>query len=80
MSIKKGLFFFLTFCCIITSISGIIDHYCILENWKKKRNNKGFLFLYLNIRSVKQNFESFSNTLHEIDITFEVTCFTETWY
>ena len=32
MSIKTGLFFFLTFCCIITPISGIIDHYCIMEN------------------------------------------------
>ena len=28
-------FFFLTFCCIITPISGIIDHYYIMENWKK---------------------------------------------
>ena len=23
---------FLAFCCIITPISGIIDHYCIMEN------------------------------------------------
>ena len=29
MSIETGLFFFLTFCCIIIPISGIIDHYCI---------------------------------------------------
>ena len=36
MSIKTGLFFFLTFCCIITPISGTRDHYCIMENQKKK--------------------------------------------
>ena len=29
MSIKTGLFFFLTFWCIIIPISGIIDHYRI---------------------------------------------------
>ena len=43
MSIKTGLFFFLTFCCIITPISGIIDHYCIWENFLKnpgKSKNK----------------------------------------
>ena len=42
MSIKTGLLFFLTFCCINTTISGIIDHYCIMENFKKsgKNNNK----------------------------------------
>ena len=40
MSIKTGLFFFLTFCCIITVISGIIDHYCIMENQKKKKKKK----------------------------------------
>ena len=29
-------FFFLTFCCIISPISGSILHYCIMENLKKK--------------------------------------------
>ena len=40
MSIKTGLFFFLTFCCIIIPISGIIDHYCIMEILKKSGENK----------------------------------------
>ena len=35
MSIKTGLFFFLSFCCIITPISGIINHYCVMENLGK---------------------------------------------
>ena len=35
LSIKTGLFFFLTFCCIIIPISGVIDHYCIMDNFKK---------------------------------------------
>ena len=35
MSIKTGLFFFLTFCCIIIPISGNIDPYCIMKNFKK---------------------------------------------
>ena len=35
MTIKIGLFFFLTFFCIITPIPGIIDHYCIMESFKK---------------------------------------------
>ena len=39
MSIKTGLFLFLTFCCIITPISDIIDHYCIMENFKKSGEN-----------------------------------------
>ena len=39
MSIKAGLFFFLTFCCIVTPISRI-DHYCIIENFKKIEKNK----------------------------------------
>ena len=38
MSIKTGLFF-ADFRCIITSISGIIDHYCY-ENQKKKKKKK----------------------------------------
>ena len=40
MSIKTNLFFFLTFCCINTPISGIIDYYCIMENQKKKKRKK----------------------------------------
>ena len=41
MSIKTGLFLFLTLCCIITLISGIIDHYCIMEkNFKISGKNK----------------------------------------
>ena len=41
MSNKTGLFFFLTFCCIIIPISGIIiDHYCIMEIKKKIREIK----------------------------------------
>ena len=40
MSIKTVLFFFLTFCCIIIPIFGIVDHYCIMENLKKDRKNK----------------------------------------
>ena len=47
MSIKTGLFFFLTSCCIIILIFGIIDHYWIMEdlkkNWRKVeqiKNNK----------------------------------------
>ena len=43
MSIKTGLFFFLTFCFIITLISDIIDHYCIMENSKKKNQIKNTL-------------------------------------
>ena len=37
MSIKTGLFYFLTFFCIITPISGIKNHYCIMENVKENR-------------------------------------------
>ena len=42
-SIKTGLFLFflfLTLCCIISPISGIIDHYCIKEQLKKIRTNQ----------------------------------------
>ena len=35
MSIKTGLFSFLTSCCTVTAIFGIIDHYYIMENKKK---------------------------------------------
>ena len=41
MSIKTGFFLSVTFCC--TPISGIIDHYYIMENqnknWEKIRTN-----------------------------------------
>ena len=42
MSIESGLFIFLTFCCIITAISGVTDHYFIMEKFLKNRgkNNK----------------------------------------
>ena len=33
MNIKIGLFFFLSFCCIMTPISDIIDHYYIMEKF-----------------------------------------------
>ena len=33
---QTGLFF-LTFCCIITPVSGIIGHYCVMENLLKNR-------------------------------------------
>ena len=43
MCIKTGLFFLMAFFCIITPISGIINHYCIIENvkenWEKIRTN-----------------------------------------
>ena len=32
MDIKTGLFFFLTFCCNITPVSGTIDHYGEFKN------------------------------------------------
>ena len=35
MSINRH-FFILTFCCIITPISGIINYYYVMENWGKK--------------------------------------------
>ena len=48
MRIKTSLFF-LTFCCIITPISGIGDHYCIMENKKEigKKKDK-FKTIYPN--------------------------------
>ena len=42
MTIKTGIFFLLTFSCIITPFSGTIDHCCIRENLGqsgKKRTN-----------------------------------------
>ena len=46
MSIKTGLPFFLTFCCSIIPIFGIIDHYSIMENFKKIGKNKNKLKQY----------------------------------
>ena len=43
MSIKRGIFFFPTFCCIITPISGIIDRYYVMQNLKKSGENKNTL-------------------------------------
>ena len=43
MSLKIGLFSFLTFGCIITPIFGIIDHCCIIEIFKKSGKNKNKL-------------------------------------
>ena len=34
---KNRSFFFLIFCCIVTPVSGTIDHYCTMENIKKYR-------------------------------------------
>ena len=34
-NVETDLFFFLTFCCIITPISGVMDNYCDMENLKK---------------------------------------------
>ena len=32
--------FIMTFCCINTPISGIIDHYCMMVNYNKNRKKK----------------------------------------
>ena len=56
MSIKAGIFFFLTFCCFITPISGIIDHYCIMKNFKKLGKNNKFRTIY------SKTFENFKNS------------------
>ena len=37
MGIKTGRFFFLTFCCIITPISGIVNCYGIMKIFLKNR-------------------------------------------
>ena len=54
MSIKAGLFFFLTFCCIITPIFAIIDHYCNIENLKKT------------LKKIRTNQEQYSVKIMEI--------------
>ena len=57
MSIKTGLFCFLTFCCIITPISGIIDHYSVTENKKNSKKNK------TKLRTIyPKNYENFKNS------------------
>ena len=38
-----------------------------------------FSILYLNIRSIKTNFENFKLLLKPISFTFIVACFSETW-
>ena len=43
MSIKTSVLFFLTFCCIITPISGITNSYYVMENRKKSAKNKNTL-------------------------------------
>ena len=57
MSINTGLFFFLTFCRIITPISGIIDHYCIMEDLIKSGENKNKLRIMY-----PKNHENFKNS------------------
>ena len=42
-SIKTDLFFFLIFSCIISPISGIIDHYCVMEGQQNSGENKNKL-------------------------------------
>ena len=57
ISIKTVLFFFQTFSWIITPISGIIDHYCIMEKYfKKSGENKNKLRLIQ-----PKNHENFKN-------------------
>ena len=55
MSIKTGLFFILTFCFIITPISGIINYYYGSKNRKKKsgENNKQKCIL-----TIRENFKN----------------------
>ena len=55
--IIKTSSFFLTFCCVITMISGIIDHYGIMEIKKKLGENKNKL------RTIyHKNHENFKNS------------------
>ena len=39
-----------------------------------------FSVLYLNIRSIKKNFENFKLFLNSINFTFSVICLSETWW
>ena len=56
MIVKTSLFFFLTFCCVIIPISGIIDQYCIMGKSKKiGKKNK--------LRTIcPKNHENFKNS------------------
>ena len=57
MSIKTELFIFLTFFCIITRISSIIDHYCIMKNFLKNQEK-----LRTNTEQIyTKNYENFKN-------------------
>ena len=40
MSIKTGLFFFLTFCSIITPVSGFINYYYVKKKKSGENKNK----------------------------------------
>ena len=68
ISINTGLFFFLTFCCIITPISGIIDHYCIIE--KKLRT------IY------PKNHENFTNSQPKVQfyLLLQKKCIFQVWW
>ena len=45
----------------------------------KENNDISFSILYLNIRSLNENFESPANLLVEINLCFKVICVTESW-
>ena len=51
MNIEAGLFFFLTFCYIITLISDIIDHHFITENvlqsWEEITSLEQYTFKFM---------------------------------
>ena len=61
MSIKTGLFFFLTFCCIIIPISGILDHYCNMEK------------LFKNREKIRTNYEQYAVKIMKILISSKPT-------
>ena len=75
MSIKTDLFFFLTFCFISTPISGIIDHYCIMENLKKNRekirtNEEQYTLKIMNILRAASIGSNFSGSYKNKSVTF----------
>ena len=61
MSIKTGLFFFLTSCCIIIPISGILDHYCNMEK------------LFKNREKIRTNYEQYAVKIMKILISSKPT-------
>ena len=65
MSIKTGLLFFLTFCSITTPISGIIDDYRVMENYKKNWK-VSLLTLWLRISTQKRINGKYNNCSLEI--------------